>query len=140
MNILIHCPNGIAFESERGILNHRTWTVGVTGKLGRRLSLLLSSVAGGTRFLCVADSRAATQEGQRRRVRVEMRVVETDAIPVVWEEGLGMEGAPDSQCRAGNTDEVAIWQFQVIRMKRCRVQIRKVNLEQLKGSTSLPSR
>lgn len=71
---------------------------------------------------------------------MEMRVVETDAKPVVGEEGPGMEGAPDSQCRAGNTDEVAIWQFQVIRMKRCRVQIRKVNLEQLKGSTSLPSR
>lgn len=56
MNILIYCPNGIALESEKGILNHRTWTVGVTGKLGLRLSLLLSGVAGGPWLLCVADS------------------------------------------------------------------------------------
>lgn len=35
-------------------------------------------------------------------------MVETDAMPMVGEEGPGTEGAPASQCQAGTTDEVAI--------------------------------
>lgn len=55
VNVLIYCLNGMALESEKGILTHGTWTVGVTGKLGLKLSRLLSSVAAGPWFLRVAD-------------------------------------------------------------------------------------
>lgn len=40
----MYCPNGIASESEWGMLNNYTWTVGITGKLGLKFSLVLSSL------------------------------------------------------------------------------------------------